>query len=235
MAEPAAEPDLPQIVLDRLTDTYNSARDPGRARAMASYMRGAFPFLGIAAPEQRLLSRQATATLPRPTESDLRATALRCWDRPEREYQYFACAYLRRYIRLCSARFLDTARELITHKSWWDTVDPLAAHVVGGLVARHRRLSTEMDDWVLDSNAWLVRTALLHQLHYREATDTDRLFHYCTEQSGNPDFFVRKAIGWALREYAKTDPGAVRRYVGAHRGRMSPLTVREALKNLVLP
>lgn len=234
MADSAAEPDVPRLVLDRLAGAYEPARNAARARAMSSYMRDAFPFLGIPAPRQRLLARQAVATLPRPTEADLRAVALACWALPEREYQYFACGYLRRYVRLCSPAFLGTAAELITAKSWWDTVDPLAAHVVGGLVARHPKLAADMDDWALDGNAWLVRSAVLHQLHFRENTDAERLFRYCTEQSNHPDFFVRKAIGWALREYAKTDPGAVRRYVAAHRGRMSTLSVREALKNLTV-
>ncbi len=232
MAATPTQPDLPRLVLDRLTRTYQEARNPARADAMSSYMRGKFAFLGIPAPQQRLLSRQVVATLPRPTELDLRDIALLCWERPEREYQYFACGYLRRYVRLCSAGFLTTAADLITTSSWWDTVDPLSSHVVGGLVAQHARLIAEMDRWALHTDTWLIRGALLHQLHYREATDAERLFRYCTEQAAHRDFFVRKAIGWALREYAKTDPGAVRRYVGAHRGQLSALSVREALKHL---
>lgn len=227
-----AVPALPDLVLRRLAATFEPAADPARAKAMASYMRDQFPFLGIPAPRQRLLSRQAVATLPRPSEPDLAAVALACWSRPEREYQYFACGYLRRYVRACSPDLLTTAARLITEKSWWDTVDTLASNLVGPLVARHRHLARTMDGWILDPNIWLVRAALLHQLHFREATDTERLFRYCTDQAGNPEFFVRKAIGWALREYAKTDPDAVRRYVAAHRGRMSPLSVREALKNI---
>jgi len=232
VADTTSTTDLADRVLTRLTSLYEPARDEVRAAAMARYMRGAFPFLGIPAPRQRLLARQAIGTLPRPTEADLAAVAAACWARPEREYQYFACGYLRRYVRLCSAEFAATVQELITEKSWWDTVDPLAANVVGGLVARHPRLTALMDDWALADDRWLIRTALLYQLHYRENTDEKRLFRYCTEQSGHPDFFVRKAIGWVLREYAKTDPGAVRRYVAAHRGRMSALSAREALKNL---
>jgi 3-methyladenine DNA glycosylase AlkD len=231
VADTTSGTELAERVLERLGTLYEPARDEARAAAMTRYMRGEFPFLGIPAPRQRMLARQAIGTLPRPAEPDLVAVAAACWDRPEREYQYFACGYLRRYVRLCSASFAGTVQRLITTKSWWDTVDPLAAHVVGGLVARHPRLGTLMDDWALSDDRWLVRTALLHQLHYRENTDAKRLFRYCTEQSAHPDFFVRKAIGWALREYAKSDPGAVRRYVSAHRGRMSPLSVREALKH----
>jgi len=89
-----------------------------------------------------------------------------------------------------------------------------------------------MDAWVADDNLWVVRTAILHQLHYGPETDTGRLFGYCTRQAGHPDFFIRKAIGWALRQYAKTDPKAVRRYVTRNRSTLSPLSVREAGKHL---
>jgi 3-methyladenine DNA glycosylase AlkD len=151
---------------------------------------------------------------------------------PEREYQYFACSWLRRHAAACGAGFTDTARTLVTTKPWWDTVDALAAHLVGPLVARHPALAGTMDSWAADEDRWLVRTAILHQLRYRERTDADRLFGYCTAQAGHRDFFVRKAIGWALREYARTDPDRVRRYVSSQAGRLSPLSVREALKNI---
>lgn len=225
--------ELAATVLDRLTRAYGAAADPGRAAAMAAYMRGQFPFLGIQSPAQRVLAREVLADLPRPTQDDLRAVALRCWELPEREYQYFACTWLRRHARLCSASFLDgTARHLLVTRSWWDTVDALAAHLVGPLVARHPALVSTMDAWAKDDDVWLARTALLHQLRYQHATDADRLFDYCTALAAHRDFFIRKAIGWALREYAKTDPTAVRSYVRAHRSQLSPLSVREALKNL---
>jgi 3-methyladenine DNA glycosylase AlkD len=225
-------PPLAAQVLARLTRVYAGARDPARAVPMASYMRDQFPFLGIPGPTQRTLSREVLAGLPKPGEDDLRAVALACWDLPEREYQYFACGWLRRHARICSAGFIDTARTLVTTRPWWDTVDPLAAHLVGPLVAHHPALVSTMDAWATDQDLWLVRTAILHQITYKEATDAVRLFHYCTLQAGHSDFFVRKAIGWALREHAKTDPAAVRTYVHAHQSRLSGLSAREALKNL---
>jgi 3-methyladenine DNA glycosylase AlkD len=133
---------------------------------------------------------------------------------------------------VCGADFLGTARTLLTTKSWWDTVDPLATRFVGDLAAAHPRLRVDLDAWSTDDNLWLVRTALLYQLHYGPRTDTDRLFGYCSRQAGHPDFFVRKAIGWALRQYARTDPGAVRQFIAQHRDRLSPLSVREAGKHL---
>lgn len=217
-------------ILGRLTRVYGAARDSERAPAMAAYMRDLFPFLGIQSPAQRVLAREVLAGLPRPAEGDLRDVAEGCWALPEREYQYFACGLLRRHARACSAGFLETARFLVVTKPWWDTVDTLAAHLVGTLVSAHPELVSAMDEWVGADDMWLVRTAILHQLRYKERTDADRLFRYCTRQAGHTDFFVRKAIGWALREYAKTDPVAVRAYVTGHR--LAPLSAREALKNL---
>ena len=114
----------------------------------------------------------------RPSEADLRDAASACWRRREREYQYFACFWLRRHIGVASPRLLDTARTLITTRSWWDTVDTLAADTVGPLVRRHPDLISTMDEWIDDENLWLARTAILHQLTYKQGTDADRLFRY---------------------------------------------------------
>jgi 3-methyladenine DNA glycosylase AlkD len=230
MTEPGRP--LADELLDRLVRTYAAARDPERAASAAAYMRDQFRFLGLPAPTQRALSRSVTAGLPAPDEDDLRTVALACWELDEREYQYFACGWLRSHVRVPGPGFLATARTLITTKSWWDTVDSLATRFVGGLVRRHPVLAGEMDAWAADANLWLVRTAILYQLHYGAETDTDRLFGYCTRQAGHPDFFVRKAIGWALRHYARTDPDAVRRYLADNADRLSGLSIREASKHL---
>ncbi|MGW0966067.1 DNA alkylation repair protein [Streptomyces sp. NPDC002516] len=223
---------LADTLLDRLTTAYAAAADPERAASMRAYMKDVAPFLGLTTPERRALSRTVLRDTARPAERDCTAIALRCWRLPEREYQYFAVDYLRRHVSRLSSGFLPVARHLVSTVPWWDTVDLLAAHVVGGLVAADPRLRADMDAWIEDDDLWVARTALLHQLRYKDATDTGRLFAYCVRQSGHPDFFIRKAIGWCLREYAKTDPGAVRDFVTAERARLAPLSVREALKNI---
>ncbi|MFF7202958.1 DNA alkylation repair protein [Streptomyces sp. NPDC008141] len=224
--------ELADTVMERLTALYPTGADPVRAAGAAAYMKGVAPFLGIYTAERRVLSRTVLAGLPAPDETDCTAIALRCWALPEREYAYFAADYLRRHVRRCSSGFLPVVRRLVTTVSWWDTVDALAAHVVGPLVAADPALRTDMDTWIDDDDLWVARTALLHQLRYKDSTDTDRLFGYCLRRADHPDFFIRKAIGWCLREYAKTDPDAVREFVDSARERLSPLSVREALKNL---
>jgi 3-methyladenine DNA glycosylase AlkD len=225
---------LPDEVLDRVVQAYEAHRDPERAAPAAAYMRDRFEFLGLGVPRQRSLGRKAVAGLPDPTEPELATTALTMWEQDEREYQYFACDYLRAHVGVPGPGFLGTTRTLLTTKSWWDTVDPLATRFVGELVQRHPQLRGEMDAWAspAETNPWLIRTAILHQLHYGKGTDTERLFGYCTAQAGHTDFFVRKAIGWALRQYARTEPHEVRGYLAANRHLLSPLSLREAAKHL---
>lgn len=223
---------LADTVLERLTLLYPTAADPVHARSAAAYTQHVAPFLGIPTPRRRALSRTVLEGTARPGETDCAAIALRCWALPEREYHYFAADYLRRHVARCSSGFVPVLRHLLTTEPWWDTVDTLAAHVAGPMVAADPDLRRTMDEWIEDDDLWIVRTALLHQLRFKEATDARRLFAYCLRRADHPDFFVRKAIGWCLREYAKTDPRAVRGFVDHARGRLSPLSVREATKHL---
>nr|WP_203643542.1 DNA alkylation repair protein [Streptomyces sp. SID14478] len=223
---------LADTVLARLPVVYGAAADPERAAQMRAYMKDVAPFLGLPSPVRKELGRAVLDGTPRPDEADLTAIALRCWALPDREYAYFAVDLLRRHVRRLSSGFLPVARHLVTTVPWWDTVDLLAAHVVGGLVAADASLTADMDTWIADPDLWVARTALLHQLRYRQSTDAERLFAYCLHQAGHPDFFIRKAIGWCLRTYARTEPDAVRSFVAAHRDVLAPLSVREALKNV---
>ncbi|TQK43182.1 3-methyladenine DNA glycosylase AlkD [Streptomyces sp. SLBN-118] len=224
--------DLADTVLARLTAVYPTGADAGRAESAAAYMKGIAPFLGLCTGTRRDLSRSVLDGTAVPDEADCTAIALRCWELPQREYHYFAVDYLRRHVKRCSSGFLPVVRHLVVTVSWWDTVDALASHVVGPLVSADPGLKSVMDRWIEDDDLWVVRTALLHQLRYKDATDTERLFAYCLRRADHSDFFIRKAIGWCLREYGKTDPDAVRHFVERHRDRLAPLSVREALKNL---
>jgi len=217
-------------LLDDLAVAFDAHADAERARGMAAYMRDQFEFYGLPSPVQRSLAREVLSKHPLPDEPALAALVDGCWSRPEREWQYFACDLMARHARTLSSAFLTVAEQAITTKSWWDTVDSLASKTVGGLVRSHPELRTTMDRWVGDPNFWLGRTALLHQLSYKKDTDAARLFRYCEQRAGDTEFFIRKAIGWALREYSKTDERAVRAFVHAHESALSGLSKREALK-----
>ncbi len=206
------------------------AADPEKARQMAAYMKNRYPFLGVASPPRHTLVRAVVQRAGRPTERELTTALHALWALDEREYQYVACDLLARHQRVCEAAFLvGEAEPLIQTKSWWDTVDALRSAVVGPLVGRHDELVAVLWRWIDSDDIWLVRSAIIHQLGYGDRTDETRLFAMCARRADHPDFFVRKAIGWALREHARRAPDAVRAFVAQHRDRLSPLSVREAL------
>lgn len=218
--------------LDRMTASLEEHRDPARAAEMTAYVRGQFAFIGIGSPAREALIRAAAEGMGTPSERDLRDLARACWKRRERDYQYAACKMLRRHVASLGPTFIGVAEHLITTKSWWDTVDELASHVVGPLTARHPDLGKTMDEWIASDDIWLARTAILHQMRYKTDTDERKLFAYCLRRASDAEFFIRKAIGWSLREYAKTNPGAVKRFVRENQDVLSGLSKREALKHL---
>lgn len=195
---------------------------------MARYMKDRFAFFGIPSPERRALQRSVLGRW-RPETDELVAFGDGAWCEAEREVQYAACDLLARSAARAPASLIDPCERWITTKSWWDTVDALA-HTVGDLVLAHPELTAVMDRWSEADDVWLARAAIIHQLRYRDLTDAARLFRYCARRAGDTDFFVRKGIGWALREYAKTDPDAVRAFAAATD--LSPLSRREALRRI---
>jgi 3-methyladenine DNA glycosylase AlkD len=199
-----------------------------RAAAASAYLRHQFKFLGITLPRLRVLLRE----VPMPPADEAVAWAEACWALPEREYQYAGLAALRRVARRLPARCLPDLRGLITTRSWWDTVDALATQIVGTLLLQHPSLVVEMDRWIEDDDIWLARTAILHQERWKAQTDARRLFAYCELRAADREFFIRKAIGWALRSYAATDPLAVERFVLEHEAVLSALSRREAMRGV---
>lgn len=208
---------------------FEAAANPGEAAAMTAYMRGQFDFWGIKSPVRSAIVKEWLSRIQSPSADQLEQTARALWELPQREYQYAALDLLAKHVKRLEERHLDLLESLVVHKSWWDTVDALASNLIGPLLLRHARLTGPLTErWIACENMWLQRTALLYQLKYKKNTDTDRLFRYIGLTKNNPEFFIRKAIGWALREYSKTDAGAVRRFVANHA--LSPLSEREALK-----
>jgi 3-methyladenine DNA glycosylase AlkD len=222
---------MPAERIDDLRRALASVADPTKAASMAAYMKGRFLFLGVTAPERKAAQRPFVSAGKQANSTTLLDHADACWAQPEREFQYTGTDLLVRWVAAIEPTDLSRVEKLIRTKSWWDTVDALAANVVGPMVAADPTLIEVMDRWI-DDDLWVARTAILHQLKWRDRTDTERLFGYVDRRSGEPDFFIRKASGWALREYAKTDPDAVRTYVADRGDRLSGLTQREALKRI---
>ena len=215
---------------ERVSAALAGAADVDRATRMERYMREQFAFHGVGTPERRRLTTDVLRAARQAGAPDLIDFADRCWRAPQRELQYVAIDVLREGRAALGPDDVSALRRPITTKSWWDTVDALAAWPVGSIVERHPAVVAVMDEWIGDDDIWLARTALLHQLRYGERTDADRLFRYALRRADSQEFFLRKAIGWALRQYARTDPEAVRSFLASNERRLSPLTRREALK-----
>jgi 3-methyladenine DNA glycosylase AlkD len=221
----------------RTVVALESAADAGRAVPMAAYMRNQFPFLGIASPQRAVMLRQAWAGLPPPSPADLGGAVGQLWQLAGREYQYAACDLLSRHAgttqragRLPPAFLTTVVEPLLITASWWDTVDSLRKVAVGPLVQAHPELVMVIRGWVEADNRWLVRSAIIHQLGYRDRTDEDLLFELCAHRADDREFFVAKAIGWALRTHARHRPDAVRQFCADH-PELTPLARREALKH----
>lgn len=206
--------------------------DAERAVGMAAYMRNRFVYLGIQTPERRAAIKPLVRAFAPVGPAELRAAADVLWAHKEREYQYAAADLLVHWRAVFGVDELEWLLDLARQKSWWDTVDALVK--VTGAVVRSAGAKGQkrMDRAVRDEDFWIRRTAMLHQLGWRAGTDTARLFRYAERLAPETEFFIRKAVGWALRDYAWHDWRAVERFLDEARERLSPLTCREASKNL---
>lgn len=201
------------------------------AAAMQRYMKDVAPFFGLKTPQRRALQKAHMDRYGLPEVVELTAICRSAFAQQEREWHYCAVDLLQRMAKKLGAEQLPQVEELITTKSWWDTVDLLASNVAGVILQRHRaEVPAWSERWNHSDDRWLVRTAILFQLKWKAGTDQALLFDLVRNHANHPDFFIRKGIGWALRSYAYTDPEAVRRFV-AHTA-LSPLSRREALKHL---
>lgn len=195
-------------------------------------MRNQFPFLGIASPLRQNLSRTIITQHPQPSKEEILLIWQSCWDLPEREYQYFVQDSGKRWSKHLTPDDLPFLEALIQQKSWWDTVDFLAPKFVGPILYSYPEVCDQwLDRWVEQDNIWLQRTVLLHQLTYKTATNWDRLASDVKKLTKNQDFFVQKATGWALRQYAKVAPEMVYRFIDQHRSVLSPLAQKEGEKH----
>ena len=211
---------------------FEQNADPAQAPAMKQYMRGQFEYLGIKTPQRGALLKEFHAGRPLPEIGELDAVLRELWALPEREFQYAGIARLGRFERRLPPGFAETLQFLICTKSWWDTVDGIAAGTVGAHFSRYPAVRRKyLARWRKAEDFWLRRTTILFQLNYGEGTDFDLLCALIRENLGSNEFFINKAIGWALRQYARTDPDAVRRFVGANED-LHPLSRREAMKHL---
>jgi 3-methyladenine DNA glycosylase AlkD len=227
--KPLAPATFTQAVVATLAPLIDPALQPG----MQAYMKNRFVFLGIKTPERRAAIAPLIQSQKNATAADLLRMARALWALSEREYQYVAVDLLARHVRRLTVDDIPALLALVQKKSWWDTVDALSSVVNRILQKADPEMQSMMDDALLSDDFWIRRVAILHQLAWRDRTDSERLFRYAAACAHEKEFFIRKAIGWALRDYARHAPKDVRAFLGKHKAVLSPLTLREAGKHIL--
>ena len=216
-----------------VAESLAARADAERAAAMAAYMKTDMPFYGVQRAGLREILRELKTRFPLASSADRVVAIEALWARPHREEKYLAIDLVTKPASWLTLGEVPLLRRLIVEGAWWDFVDQLAAHGVGEVLSRSRpAMSAELDRWIDDPDMWIRRSALIAQLRHKDRTDEERLFRYALARAHEKGFFIRKAIGWALREYAKTAPDSVREFVLANREAWSGLTFREATKHL---
>ena len=214
-----------------LEQQFQRHADPARAAGASAYMLNQFEFYGIPMPERRKLCRAFIKTNLLKSMTDCDKVVKEAWNLPEREWQYFAIELLTFYKNQWKISTIKLIEYCIMHKSWWDTVDWIADAWAGEYFKIFpEQMISITGKWNRSDNMWSQRSSLLFQKKYKKATNTKLLSEHIVHLSESKEFFIRKAIGWILREYAKTDPGWVQNFV--HSNELSSLSKREALKNL---
>lgn len=204
------------------------------AAYMKAYLRDRFEFYGIKKPVFRPIFRAHLKTYGLPEYSELEGIVRQCWAQPEREWHHFGQELAEKYVkRQAPAELLDLCEFMITHNSWWDSVDHIATKLVGPMVKRFPALKqTHIMPWSDSSNMWLQRTAILYQRDYKAYTDVDELLANILKVMDSEEFFLQKVVGWMLREYSKTDAEVVQNFVAQYEDRLSKLSKYEALRLL---
>lgn len=219
----------PKEYLLPLEKAFEENANPAKALQMKAYMRNQFEYLGIASPERKIIFSEHKKKYGLIPTLHLNEIVKTCWQAPEREYQYFAMEMLNKVSRKCKPETIQLYEYMITEKSWWDTIDFIAANLVGSYFKKYPELiDSKTAEWMDSENIWLQRTCLIFQLKYKDQLDTALMESFILRLKDSKQFFIRKAIGWILREYSKTNPEYVKNFVQNYS--LSGLSRIEALK-----
>jgi len=238
MAPPTPAPYARQVLdIDAATSFASvalaSVADPGKAADMARYMKTEMPFYGAQKAATAPILSDLVRRWPPATRSEYTALVESLWSLPHREEKYLALGVARKHERFVTISSVPLYRRLIVSGAWWDLVDEVATHLTGKVLLRQReRMTPTILSWLEHRHLWVRRAAILSQIRHKENTDEELLFYCCTSRAHETDFFIRKAIGWALRDYAWTAPDSVAHFVAVNSDRLSGLSKREATKNL---
>ncbi|WP_304948601.1 DNA alkylation repair protein [Streptococcus sinensis] len=215
--------------VEELVKELKAVANPDDAVAMKAYMKNKFEFLGVKTPARRKIAK---AFFKQQTDSVIDWDFINeAWNNPYRELQYATLDYLEIRKKLLTPSDLPHLKKLAQTKSWWDTIDFLD-RLVGSIIAQFPEIKEIILSWSCDEDIWLRRLAIDHQLLRKEETDTELLEKILVNNLAQSEFFINKAIGWALRDYSKTNADWVRDFIEQHREEMSALSIREGSKYL---
>lgn len=214
-------------------ERFAALADADKAGPMAAYMKTEMPFYGIQKPDRIPVYREMKAKFVPQDREQYERAVLALWKLPHREEKYAAIEYAKQNTKLVRADSLPMYLRLVREGAWWDFVDDIAINLVGhAYLADRDVVRNQVESWVSDSDMWIRRTALICHNHHREKTDSKQLFDHCLRLADEKEFFIRKAIGWALREYSYANPDGVRAFLTKNRGKLSPLSYNEGCKRL---
>lgn len=223
---------MKQNISEFIKNQLNLLKNKQNAEAMARYMKTDMPFYGVKAAERRQVAQEAIKKFPISNQAEYNNVITHLWSQPTREEKYIAIDVARLYPNYITLNAVPLYKTMIQEGAWWDFVDDIAAHLVGTVLKKELKLMWSiLEAWNTDEHMWLRRTTIIAQLKHKDATDEQRLFTFCLQRAHEKEFFIRKAIGWALREYAKTAPKNVYAFVAQHKDTLSPLSCREAFKH----
>ncbi len=225
-----------QGLVDDVRRALEAAADPAVAEQQQRYMKSAMPYWGLPAPRLRAELAPLLRDWRPVDEVQWAATVRALWDEATHREEWYAAIAVARHRRARAWRdpaSLDLWEHLVVIGAWWDVVDDVATHLVGDVLAGHRSATTPVvRAWATDDDLWLRRSAVICQTAHKADTDVDLLRHAIEANVDDPSFWLRKAVGWALRQHARTDPDWVRAEVDRLGDRLSGLSRREALKHL---
>ncbi|MBK9254365.1 MAG: DNA alkylation repair protein [Saprospiraceae bacterium] len=216
-----------------ISDWCNSNANPKDAAAMSAYMKDLFIFFGIKSPARKKFVYELKKELKETDSKQMWNLVFKLWNQPQREFHYIAMEILVLRSSTLDIDDIPSLEKLLISDSWWDTVDLLASSCIGNILKKYPDSQKYYSGkWMSSGNLWLQRTSIIFQLKYGKNTDSELLYSNILELEDSKEFFIRKASGWALRQYSKYNPESVLQFVNAN-PRLSGLTKREALKYII--
>ena len=215
---------------NKLYEEMIQHKNEEQAQKMSKYMLNKFEYIGIKTPERRKIFKNFFSEYKNEEKIDWEFVN-KCWENKHREFQYIAADYLKNMKDKLTIDDIPKFKRLILEKSWWDTIDNLDM-TIGALALKDSNVNKILMEWSLDENIWLRRIAIDHQLLRKEKTNTELLEKILKNNLGQAEFFINKAIGWALRDYSKTNPEWVKNFIEENKEKMAKLSIKEASKYL---